>query len=363
MTTKLNPKNKLATLDDISCILKRGGITQPPKNIKYYIQAFTHKSYTIKNGNVSSCNSSVVPLRRYSLEQYEFVGDSFVGKNVCLYLYNRFQSLQEGHLTKFKQRIVDCKTLASFGRYLQFQEWCLISTYMENTSGRNGDKLMEDVFEAFVFALYLDLGEQVVSKFIINVMENVIDFSEIILDDNNYKHQLLEVFQKKWALTPNYKKISEIGPPHQKTYKMSTLDYFGNTLGYGTGGIKKDAEQASSKNALEFLKQIEQLLQKPKRITTTITNFKIHESHDILNIFSKIQNDLESIDKSVYNKIYSVLENNKVFRVEYDIGNKHYTHTIQYKKDEYTFYKRNFENDNNCLDYLRAYHQLKHTIQ
>jgi dsRNA-specific ribonuclease len=114
MTTKLNPKNKLVTLNDIEKILSRVDIYEKPKNLSYYIQAFTHKSYTIKNGNIKSFNEKVISLRKYSLEQYEFVGDSFVGKTVCLYLYNRFQYFQEGNLTRLKQRIVDCKTLASF---------------------------------------------------------------------------------------------------------------------------------------------------------------------------------------------------------------------------------------------------------
>jgi ribonuclease-3 len=370
MTTKLNPKNKLVTLNDIEKILSRVDIYEKPKNLSYYIQAFTHKSYTIKNGNIKSFNEKVISLRKYSLEQYEFVGDSFVGKTVCLYLYNRFQYFQEGNLTRLKQRIVDCKTLASFGRFLGFQEYCLISKFMENTSGRNSDKLMEDTFEAFIFALYLDLGEQIVSKFIINIMENVVDFTQIIIDDINYKHQLLEIFQKLWNLTPNYKKISEIGPPHQKTYKMATMDYLGNIIGNGIAPTKKDAEQISSKNSIELVNDIINLTKNPGNIKVNLESFHIKESRDIITIFDtikvKMDQEISGNDREMYDTtmktLFSILKNHNIFRIEYYINKEQFTHTIQYKKEEYAFYKKLFLDDFKCKNYIRAYHQLKTRI-
>lgn len=370
MTTKINPNNKLATLSNIQQILRRGGINETPKNLKYYIQAFTHKSYTTKNGNIKTYDDNIVSLRKYSLEQYEFVGDSFVGKTVCLYLYQRYQFYQEGNLTRLKQRIVDCKTLASFGRFLGFQKYCLISKFMENTTGRNSDKLMEDTFEAFVFALYLDLGEDVTSKFIINVMENVVDFAKINMDDINYKHQLLEIFQKLWNLTPTYKKISEIGPPHQKTYKMATMDYLGNIIGYGIASTKKDAEQISSQNSIILMDKIITLAKSPDKLTVNIKNFHIKESKDIITIFNhikiKMDEEIDNEDKELYDKtmktLFSVLKNHNIFRIEYHIGDELFTHTIQYKKDEYNFYTKLFTNDVKCKHYIRAFHQLKHTI-
>lgn len=369
-TTKLNPNNKLATLCDIKTILQRAGVQESPKNLRYYIQAFTHKSYTVKNGNIKSFNDRIVPLRKYSLEQYEFVGDSFVGNVVCLYLYKRYQYFQEGNLTRLKQRIVDCKTLASFGRFLGFQEHCLISKFMENTSGRNSDKLMEDTFEAFVFALYLDLGEHVVSKFIINVMEEVVDFVQINMEDINYKHQLLEIFQKLWNLTPTYKKISDIGPPHQRTYKMATMDYLGNVIGYGIAATKKDAEQISSQNSIDNISKMLDLTKNPENLTVQIDNFNIRESKDIITIFDgikvKMDHEIGADDREMYDKamqtVMSVLKNHNIFRIEYLVNGKSFTHTIQYKKDEYSFYKRLFTEDHKCKNYIRAFHQLKHLI-
>jgi ribonuclease-3 len=370
MTTKLNPANKLATLVDIQKILKRADINVMPKNIRYYIQAFTHKSYTVKNGNIKTFNERIVPLRKYSLEQYEFVGDSFVGNVVCLYLYRRYQFFQEGNLTRLKQRIVDCKTLASFGRFLGFQEHCLVSKFMENTSGRNSDKLMEDTFEAFVFALYLDLGEQVVSQFIINVMENVVDFAQINIDDINYKHQILEIFQTLWNLTPTYKKISDIGPPHQRTYKMATMDYLGNIIGYGIAATKKDAEQISSQNSIKNINEMINLTKKPENLTVVIDNFHIKEAKDIITIFESIKTKMDieigDDDQEMYDKamktLFSVLNNQRIFRIEYSIDGISFNHTIQYKNDEYSFYKRLFAEEHKCKNYIRAFHQLKHNI-
>ena len=79
---------------------------------------------------------------------------------------------------------------------------------------------MEDVFEAFIGAMYLDFNEieipgkmdfysgigfQTCQLFIINVIEKFVDFSDLILNDYNYKDQLLRYFQQKYKCCPKYR--------------------------------------------------------------------------------------------------------------------------------------------------------------
>ena len=346
MQSKLNTRNKLVTLGDIKKILLKAGIEEEPKRLDTYIQAFTHKSYTQqKEKNIMNFNEKCVQLQRYSLENYEFVGDSFIENVVCLYLFRRYTFLKEGNLTRLKQRIVDSKTLASFGRLLGFQEWCLVSNFMENTSGRNSDKLMEDTFEAFVFALYLDLGNDVVHKFVINIIEQVVDFTEINMVDINYKHQLLEIFQKFWNLTPGYLKISEIGPPHQKTYIVGTTDFLGNIIAKGTATMKRDAEQLASLNSINLMNKIIKLVQTPEEITTEITDFSVREMTGI------IMNMKDILEPDIYTCIVEATKDVNIFLVEFIVNGEKRRYTVRYTPESYTQYKNVLNDKSKRIDF------------
>ena len=48
-------------------------------------------------------------------------------------------------------------------------------------------KILEDVFEAFIGALFLDQSYDIAKQFIINVIERYVDFTDILLTDTNRK--------------------------------------------------------------------------------------------------------------------------------------------------------------------------------
>ena len=66
-----------------------------------------------------------------------------------------------------------------------FPKYAIISKQVEDANGRNNYKIMEDIFEAFIGALYLDFQndkkEMIVEKWIIHIIEEYIDFSELIM--------------------------------------------------------------------------------------------------------------------------------------------------------------------------------------
>ena len=108
------------------------------------------------------------------------------------------------------------------------------------------DTIMADVFEAFVAALYLDMGLQFTKEMILKIITKYIDKNVDFLHD--YKSTLQELVQtgKKSVV---YELISESGPPHNKTFVARAL-VDGIVLGEGTGSSKKNAEQMAAKEAL-----------------------------------------------------------------------------------------------------------------
>jgi len=87
----------------------------------------------------------------------------------------------------------------------------------------------------------------------VRIMEEHLDFASIILDDYNYKDQLLRAFQSKHGAPPQYKVVSVKGPPHDRTFNMGVLNPDGSILAMGEARVKKVAEQIASKKALDTM--------------------------------------------------------------------------------------------------------------
>lgn len=209
------------------------------KNLKIYQTAFFHKSYLLEIGEKD----------QESNERLEFLGDSFLGSTVAFYLMERFPSEQEGFLTKLRTRIVRSSMLYRFARFLNLGKFILLSQQVEKLTsigpnkGRNNPKLFEDTFEAFVGAIIMDFGDEegykVAKKFIISIIEYIIDFSELILCNENFKDSLQRYFQsKKWS-NPVYIDLHDSGPSHMKQFVKGVFlkkEYF-DTLDESIQGV------------------------------------------------------------------------------------------------------------------------------
>ena len=248
-----NPNNKLITKDDILNIMKSLNIQDfTISNLDLYQRAFIHKSYCeMKDYEEYNKPDNCLELFNISYETLEFIGDSFLGNIIANYLYNRYfigHQQDEGFLTKLKIRFVCGEQLAYLSNQLKLNQFMIISKHIEeNCDGRNNIHILEDIFEAFLGALYSDTNNfQFVERFIIQCIEKYIDFSDVILRDNNYKDQILRYFQHNYKIHPTYKteKNEDENIYECKIFKGD--EYI--EIGYGNS--KKKSEQDASKKAL-----------------------------------------------------------------------------------------------------------------
>ncbi len=253
-----NPKNKLVTDEDIKRILSKYDIVIEVGNLDHYQKALTHISYTKKDIWTddlivkvrSDFPKETVELQEVCNERLEFLGDSVIKVIISNYLFNRYYYKDEGFMTKLKTNLEDKKSLSRLAKVIGLDEFILVSAQVEGTTGRTSEKILEDAFESFLGALFLDQGFLVCQKFITNILETEIDYSEILYKDTNYKDQLLRFYhQNKWK-HPVYHEISHEGPPHNRIFTMGVTDSDGNVIGIGTDRSKKKAEQRSAKKAL-----------------------------------------------------------------------------------------------------------------
>lgn len=283
--TLINPynfNNKLVTTDFLNSTLKEFGVDLEIKNLDLYQQSFTHKSYCEKSSDeiAEGCEMAekpegALPLMEGQNERLEFLGDSVISTTVAKYLFERFPDQNEGFMTRMRTKLVRAEALCERAKDLNFGEWLLISRHVEDKcNGRQSTKILEDCFEAFIGAMFLDFNEviaddmmflkfnsgvgfQVCETFLINLIEEKVDFSELILKDTNYKDQLLRYFQQKEKYHPKYKEISVDGLGQDRIYTVGVLDSDGKVIVEGSGSSKKKAEQDASHRALIYLNVIE----------------------------------------------------------------------------------------------------------
>ncbi len=284
----LNKNNKLITQDDIQRMLRKANIKNLIiHDLDIWQRAFVHKSYSKNNkkkntkssdtydsessygegeGDCDSDTEGYIEIQELSNERLEWMGDGILQSVVATYLWKRFPKEDEGFLTKTRSKLVKTDALSKFAEYLGFKEYIMMSTHVELVCfGRENPKFLENTFEAFIGALFVNCEQaknvayayKVTDKFIINIIEKCIDMPELIMKDDNYKDQLMRYYQKIFeGKYPIYKEDDCSGPPNNRIFKMKVADIHGNIVGVGEGRSKKDAEQNAAHCALKYFKLI-----------------------------------------------------------------------------------------------------------
>lgn len=260
--TPYNPKNELLPKEFVESKLKAYGVTQTLQSIELYRCATVHRSYcTRKNENFVdgnlSCPTDCLPLQEESNERLEFLGDSVLSVVVAGYLFERYPDSNEGFLTKMRTKIVNGKMLATLCKYLGLQKYILMSHQIEQSGGREMLNILEDAFEAWLGAMYMDMGYTCVQEWLISFLEEHLDFIDLIRTNTNYKDQILKHYQHTYGYVPRFYEIdiTTDGNNH-KTFKVCLKDKYDHVVSIGTGSCKKEAENAAALKALELLKLV-----------------------------------------------------------------------------------------------------------
>lgn len=209
------------------------------KDLSIYEQAFTHRSYLNEHADASGHN-----------ERLEFLGDAVVELLVTQFLYDKFPEKPEGELTNLRAALVRRNTLSEVGKELHFEDYLRMSKGESRNEGKAKAMIISNAAEAFVGALFLDLGlkavEKFVKKFLLPRLENIIADSTHI----DAKSKFQEIIQERNGSTPHYETEETSGPDHDRNFVVGV--YVDDKLiAKGEGKSKREAETAAATKALE----------------------------------------------------------------------------------------------------------------
>ncbi|CAG8617404.1 11339_t:CDS:1, partial [Paraglomus occultum] len=250
-------------------------------------QALTHKSYHYENPKTGPHN-----------ERLEFLGDSIVSFVVANFLFSRYPDLKEGQLTLLRANLVCKKSLAKFALQLKLDEGLLLGVGALRDGGKASEKVLEDAFEAYVGAVYLDSGSSMnaVQKFMEPLLLSAVE--ELTRGTVSHVHSKKE-FSSEFKNSHSRRGIpSDLQDPINKLQTWSQRNKLGipiyrdieapnalfvvnvcineHCLGSGKARNKKDAKKEA---AMEALKTIESKTRIHGMPLTTLDAFLMNQNN------------------------------------------------------------------------------------
>ena len=205
-----------------------------PKNLYYYIKAFTHGSTNQKDSFGNSIN----------YERLEYVGDAILSAVIAHYLFEKVLDADEGYLTKMRSKIVSREHLNAIGKGLG------LSVFLNTKIPINqfGDNIHGNLLEALIGAVFLDKGYAASEKFVYkSVINPHVDIDLLEGKVISYKGLVIEWCQKE-KKTFHFEGQKDMGQDLLKHFSVK-LFIDGKAIAKARATSKKKAEEKVSKRA------------------------------------------------------------------------------------------------------------------
>lgn len=209
-----------------------------PTRLHFYRRAFTHKS-------IQSLHKESDKRLKFNNERLEFLGDAIFGSVIAEYLFKKYPTQNEGFLTEMRSKMVNRRMLNHVAAQMD------LDLFLRHFGATQiGQTMMGNALEAFVGAIYLDVGYIKTKQFIIRkILRRHINVHQLERINYNYKSQLLE-YGQKFQKPITYKVLNRYRTKgNRERFKIAVLiggEQFSTAEDYG----KKSAEQNASRKAL-----------------------------------------------------------------------------------------------------------------
>lgn len=235
---------KLRKRTDERLLLLENKIGYHFSNLEVLQHALTHSSYA----------NEMKLDKEENNERIEFLGDAVLELVTSEYLYQEYQNLSEGDLTKLRASIVCEQTLSACAKDIEVGQYLLLGKGEDISGGRERDSILSDALEAIIGAIFLDGGFANAKEFIKGLILGDLKDKSLFFDSKTILQEIIQNENNKQKL--RYKLISEEGPDHNKTFTVAVC--LGNDeIACGSGRTKKAAEQEAANRAIQKIQKEE----------------------------------------------------------------------------------------------------------
>jgi ribonuclease-3 len=209
-----------------------------------------------------------------SSERLEFLGDAVLGLAVAAYLHERYPREQEGFLSGMRAKVVNGAALAALATApsLSLDRWVVLTRAQEDAQARRSAAVLEDAFEAFLGALFLDAGFGAAHAWLVAFLEANVDFPALVAGQDGARAQLTRHMHAAFKSAPRFSDLSvSVASNGAKHYTVGVRSGDGGAIvGTGVGTTRRAAEDAAAIRALLYYGQggaapLTPLLERPGR--------------------------------------------------------------------------------------------------
>ena len=211
------------------------------KNTNLLRKALTHTSYANEHHIESN-------------EKLEFLGDSILEFISSKYIYDNYDFLKEGEMTKVRADVVCEKSLYKIAVKHNFSDFLYLGKSQIMSGETKRPAILADSVEAVIAAIYFDSDLSHAEKFIVENLKDEIKIASQNVGMKDYKTVLQEKLQIHGDVNIKYIILEEKGPDHDKTF-VAQVSCNGKKLAVGEGKNKKSAEMNAAQKALKKIEK------------------------------------------------------------------------------------------------------------
>lgn len=189
--------------------------------------------------------------RSYNNERFEFFGDSLLGVIISRHLFEKFECVDEGVLSRMRSALVKEDTLAEIAHQFCLSDYLIMGHGEMKSGGYRRNSILADAVEAIICSIYLD------SKHNLDLLDNLLmnwfgDRLDTIVpgEQKDPKSRLQEYLQSRKMNLPVYEIFNINGDQHNQTFTVTCRVVLFDKVFTGIGTSRRRAEQDAASKVL-----------------------------------------------------------------------------------------------------------------
>ncbi|MDA9660961.1 ribonuclease III [Gammaproteobacteria bacterium] len=210
---------------------------------------FPRIDYEFKDDKLIELALTHKSLSTINNERLEFLGDAVLNLYVSERLFDTYENLKEGKLTRFKASIVSRENLQLVATEIG------LSNHIKLGKGETLEEnsILGNVLEAIIGAIFLDSSYARTIEVLDKLFQD--NFLELVEEKElkDSKSTLQELLQKKYKSLPRYSLSNDSTNKVNKHFQISCFVDAADLISHGEGKTRKKAELDAARNMLKLI--------------------------------------------------------------------------------------------------------------
>ena len=188
-------------------------------------------------------------------ERLEFLGDSILNCVVAAELFERFDGVSEGDLSRLRAQLVREETLHQLAQTLRLGDHLQLGEGELKSGGFARPSILADAFEALIGAVFVDGGFPAARETIRRLYEPLLAALDPTELGKDPKTLLQELLQARRIALPQYSVVATHGAAHSQNFEVECLIPQLSVRTQGSGSTRRNAEQEAALRAYEQIRR------------------------------------------------------------------------------------------------------------